>query len=127
MEERYIEAAGFARESNRLCLGPFVKSSIYKYRQLHQEGATIEQHCQGNQHTYDQNRGDVEIGLRRRGRAEPVRLVGQLDVERVAIRVRVHGDDREAELTARPDHTDGDLPAVRDENPGVGHAQECRV
>jgi hypothetical protein len=37
-------------------------------------------------------------------------------VERVLVRRRVHGDGLDAELVQGPDHTDGDLSPVRDED-----------
>ena len=59
---------------------------------------------------------DVEVALRRGGLADVVGFVGQLHVERVAVRVRVHHDRVNAQVTARADDADGDLSAVSDEH-----------
>src|SRR5262249_15418355 len=51
------------------------------------------------------------------------RLVGHEHVERLAVRLRVHGDGGDAELAAGPDDTHRDLAAVGDEDflEGRGH------
>ena len=59
---------------------------------------------------------DQQVALRRRGRADAHRLVCELDVERVAVGGRVHGDRLDAELVQRADHAHGDLAPVRDEH-----------
>jgi hypothetical protein len=56
-----------------------------------------------------------EIGVAGGGAAERERLVGQPDERCVTVWVRVHGHTRQAGVPARPDHPDGDLPAVGDE------------
>ena len=55
-----------------------------------------------------------EIALRRGLSAEGVRLVGQADVQGVAVEVGVHRDGGDAELPAGADDPDGDLPPVGD-------------
>ena len=59
---------------------------------------------------------DVQIALRRRRRADQVRLVGEGDVQRAAVGLGVDGHRAESELTQRPEHADGDLTAVGHEN-----------
>src|SRR5262249_57210229 len=61
---------------------------------------------------------DGEIALARRGRADRVRLVGQQDVERLAIGLGEHGDRRDPLLAAGADHPHGDLAPVGDEDLG---------
>ena len=63
-----------------------------------------------------EDRLGVEVALGRRLAAEGVRLVCHAHVEGVAIQIRVDGDRRDAELTARPDDPDGDFAAVCDED-----------
>ena len=60
--------------------------------------------------------GMLQVALRRRCGADPDRLVGQADVERVGVGRRVHGDRLDAELVDRADHADGDLAPVRYED-----------
>ena len=60
----------------------------------------------------------VEVALGRGLAAEGVGLVGQADVERVAVELGVHGDGRDAELPAGPDDPDGDLAPVGDQDLG---------
>ncbi len=61
-------------------------------------------------------RRNVEVALGGGRRADPHRAVGEPHVERVLVRGRVDGDGFDAELVQRPDHADGDLPPVRDED-----------
>jgi hypothetical protein len=49
-----------------------------------------------------------------------VRLVGDPDVQRVAVGLRVDGDRSDPELAERPEDPDGDLAAVGDEHFGEG-------
>ena len=58
----------------------------------------------------------VEVALGRRLAPEGVGLVGQADVEGVAVELGVDGDRGHAQLPAGPDHPDGDLPPVGDED-----------
>ncbi len=50
-------------------------------------------------------------------RADPIRLVGHLHVEGVAVGVRVHRHGRDAHLAGRPHDPDGDLASVGDQEP----------
>ena len=67
---------------------------------------------------------DVEVAQGRGGRAEPVRLVGRADVQRVPVGIRVHGDRAQAETAAGAEDAAGDLAAIGDEHrtdrPGSG-------
>ena len=54
----------------------------------------------------------VEVALGRSAGAEQVRLVGEGDVERAAVRLRVDGDGADTELAQRAEDADGDLAAV---------------
>jgi hypothetical protein len=70
-----------------------------------------------------QDRADREVGLGRERRPDPVSLVGHLDVQRIAIGVAVHGDRRVSELSDRADDANGDLAAIRDQDPGFRHSR----
>jgi len=59
---------------------------------------------------------DVEVALGRRRGAEQVGLGGPLDVQGVAIELRVHGDRRDPELVERADDADGYLAAIGDQD-----------
>ena len=59
---------------------------------------------------------DPQVALGGRGRPDAHRLVGELDVERVAVGRRVDGDRLDPELVQRADHPHGDLASVRDEH-----------
>ena len=59
---------------------------------------------------------DPQVALRRRGRPDAHRLVGELDVERVAVGGRVDRDRLDPQLVQRTDDAHGDLAPVRDEN-----------
>ena len=65
---------------------------------------------------------DAQVALRGRGRADADRLVGELDVQCVAVGGRVDGDGLDPELVQRADHADGDLASIRDEH-AVEHAR----
>ena len=65
-----------------------------------------------------EDRPDREIGVAREGRTDPVRLIGHLDVQRVAVGIGVHGDGRDPHLAARPHDANRDLAAVRDQQLG---------
>ena len=58
----------------------------------------------------------VQVALGRRLPTQGVRLVGQADVQRVAVDVRVDGHRRDAQLAARADDPDGDLAPVGDQD-----------
>ena len=60
----------------------------------------------------------VEVALRRRLPAQPEGLVGQADMERPAVDLGVDGDAGDAQLPAGPDHPDGDLAPVGDQDLG---------
>ena len=59
---------------------------------------------------------DVEIRLRRGRRADIPRLIGEVDMERVAIEFRVDGDRMEVKISCCADHAHGDLATIRDQN-----------
>jgi hypothetical protein len=58
---------------------------------------------------------DVQVALRGGGRSHRVGFVGEPDVHRVLVRLRVDGHGGYAELAAGPDHAHRHLPAVGDE------------
>ena len=60
----------------------------------------------------------VEVALGRGLAAEGVGLVGQADVQRVAVELGVHGHRGDAQLLAGADDPDGDLAPVGDEDLG---------
>ena len=62
-----------------------------------------------------EDRPDRQVGVGGERRAEPVGLVGHLDVEGVAVGIGVDGDGGDAHLPTRPHDANGDLAAVRDE------------
>ena len=55
---------------------------------------------------------DDQIALRRRRRADQHRLVGHLDMERVAVGVGIDGDGRDAHAPGGLDDAAGDLAAI---------------
>ncbi len=59
---------------------------------------------------------DAEVALRGGRRADAHGVVGELDVERVAVGGRVHGHRLDPELAEGADHADGDLAPIRDEH-----------
>ena len=59
----------------------------------------------------------VEVALRGLGRADAHRLVGQLDMKRLRVRLRVHGYRLDAHFPAGPQHPQGDLAPVGDQYP----------
>ena len=58
---------------------------------------------------------DVEIGLARPRRADAHRLVGHIDMQRVAVGVGIDRDGGDAEPPRRPDDAAGDFAAIGDE------------
>ena len=66
------------------------------------------------------DRRDAQVALGRRRRADVHGLVGEADVQRVAVGGRVDGDRLDAELVQRPDHAHRDLAAV-------GHQHAART
>ncbi len=70
---------------------------------------------------------DVEVAVARVRRPDTDRLVGQPDVERLLVGGRVDGDGAESELAASPDHPDGDLTTVGDEDPHAARPVSLRV
>ncbi len=58
----------------------------------------------------------LQIAVGRGLAPEGVGLVGESDVEGVAVELAVDGDRGDAELLARTDHTDGDLAPIGDQN-----------
>ena len=65
----------------------------------------------------------VEVALARRGRPEADRLVGEVDVRRVPIRIRVDRDRREPEAADRREDPHRDLAPVRHEDLPHRHAR----
>ncbi|XXX47789.1 hypothetical protein WME76_08390 [Sorangium sp. So ce119] len=59
---------------------------------------------------------DAEVALARRCGADGVRLVREADMEAAAVHVDVDGDALDAGLMQRPEHSEGDLAAVGDED-----------
>ena len=57
--------------------------------------------------------GYVEVALRRRGRADADRFVGELDVFRLGVGFRMHGDRAHPEFAAGAQYTQGYLAPVR--------------
>jgi hypothetical protein len=57
---------------------------------------------------------DVQVGLRRGGAVERVRLVGGAHMQGIEILVGVDGDAGQARVPAGASHPDRDLAAVRD-------------
>jgi hypothetical protein len=68
-----------------------------------------------------EDRAERQVGVGGERGSDPVRLVGHLHVQRVAVRVAVDGDRGVPELTDRSDDANGDLAAVRDQDPRFGH------
>src|SRR5205823_2249698 len=60
--------------------------------------------------------GDIEIALCRGRGADADGLIGKTHVQRLAIRLRMHGDGLDAHLLAGPDDPAGDLATVRYQN-----------
>src|SRR5919198_3802420 len=60
--------------------------------------------------------GDVEVAVAAGRTADTDVVIGKADVQRLAIRLGVHGDRLDAQLLARADHPQGDLPAVGDQH-----------
>ena len=60
---------------------------------------------------------DPEVALGGRRRADADRAVREPDVQSVVVGGGVHGDRFGAELVDRADHPDGDLAAIRDQDP----------
>ena len=63
-----------------------------------------------------EDRLGVEVALGRGLAAERVRLVGEADVERLAVELGVHGDGLDAELACGADDAHGDLATVGDQD-----------
>ena len=60
--------------------------------------------------------GHVEIGVARRRRADAHALVSEPHMHGIGIGGRVHGDRRDAELLAGPQHPQRDLAAICDQD-----------
>ena len=60
---------------------------------------------------------DVEIAVAAGGAADADVVVGEAHVQRLAVRFGIHRHRLDAQLLARADHPQGDLPAVGDEHP----------
>jgi hypothetical protein len=68
-----------------------------------------------------------QVGVAGRGAPEGVGLVGDLDVQGVAVGLGIHGDGRDAVVGAGAGDADGDLTAVGDEDFADGHASDSSV
>ncbi|MGY4432573.1 hypothetical protein ACVWWO_005050 [Bradyrhizobium sp. F1.13.1] len=62
------------------------------------------------------DRGNVEIGLRRQRLANAYGLIGLLHMKRIAIRIRIGRDDAEAEPPRAAHHPQRDLAAIGDQD-----------
>ena len=62
------------------------------------------------------DRGDAEVALADRRRADPHGAVRELDVKRLGVGRRVDRDGFDAELVEPADYADGDLAAIRNED-----------
>jgi hypothetical protein len=71
--------------------------------------------CPGSQRRLHEH-VDLQVALRRRSRPDQERLVRETRMQRVAICLRVHTDRAGAQLSERPEDTDGDLAAVRNQD-----------
>ncbi len=60
--------------------------------------------------------GDVQVAGGRSVTAQGERLVGRTDVQRVPVRLGVHGHAADTRVPARPGHTDSDFATVGDEH-----------
>ena len=69
---------------------------------------------------------DAQVALGRRRRPDADRLVGEADVQRVAVGGRVHRDGLDPELVERADHAHRDLAPVRDEDAGEHRLDDGR-
>ena len=93
-----------------------VLADVHEGRVLAQEAVTG---MHGIRAVRDGGRDDVrhvQVRLLARGRADAHGLVGDLHVQGVLVRGRVHGDGLDAHLAARADDAHGNLAAVRDEH-----------
>ena len=61
---------------------------------------------------HEQQLLDVQVALGRRSRAEQVRLVGSLDMDRISVELGVDGHGCDPKLLASADYADGDLAPV---------------
>ena len=67
------------------------------------------------------NSGDVEIAVTRRRRADRDCEIGRGDMARGGVGVAVDGHRSDAHRLQRPDHPDGDLTPVGDQNSIEAH------
>ena len=68
----------------------------------------------------------LQVAFRGHGRPDANGLIGQLQVRGIAIRFRINDGDLDSEIAARPDHAEGNLAAVRDQNT-VKHKEKFQV
>ena len=59
---------------------------------------------------------DPEVAVARRACSDRVRFVGQADVQRRAVALRVDRNGRDAHLAARTDDANGDFAAIGDQD-----------
>jgi hypothetical protein len=77
--------------------------------------------------------GEVQVGLAGGLSAQGERLVGEADVRSLGVGFGVHRHAGQPRVPGRPDHPNGDLAAVGDENLGdpragvIGHCASCRA
>ena len=69
---------------------------------------------------------DVQVGLHRRGRTDVIGVVGQLDVQGIAISIGIHRDGWDAHLPAGSHDADGDLAAIGHEDALLAPARHAR-
>ena len=67
---------------------------------------------------HGEERVDPEIALGRGGGADPIRLIGEPDMEGGPGGVTEDGDGPDVQLPAGPDQADGDLAAIGDQELG---------
>ena len=102
-------------------------------RQRHREGLALGQEAVARVHGLGAGLAagfhdivDDQVGLRSRRRADGNGLVGHLDMQRVAVGLRVDGDRLDAELAGRLDDAAGDLAAIGDQDL-LEHARPSRL
>ena len=93
------------------------RAGVGKFRVFRQEPvAGVQTVAAGGQGGGEQRLG-IQVAVRRFGGADAHGPGGQLDVEGLRIRLRIHRDRLDARLPAGPPHPEGDLPPVGDQYP----------
>ena len=92
-------------------------AGVGKVRIFGQEAvAGVEAVAPGGQGGGEQRLG-IQVAVRRFGGADAHGLGGQLDVKGLGVGLGVGGHGLNAKLPAGPQHPEGDLPPVGDQNP----------